>query len=50
MLVEHHVAVVPGSAFGDDRCIRLSYACSEANIRAGVKRFIAALDAIGGRD
>jgi aspartate aminotransferase len=32
------VALVPGSAFGDDGFIRLSYATSEANIRKGLQR------------
>jgi aspartate aminotransferase len=46
MLAEHHVAVVPGSAFGDARSIRLSYACSEENIREGVLRFRRALEQV----
>lgn len=32
------VAVVPGVAFGDDRCIRLSYATSLDKIKAGLER------------
>lgn len=32
------VAVIPGSAFGNDKCIRLSYACSMDNISKGVER------------
>ena len=32
------VAVVPGAAFGDDRCIRLSYAISLADIEEGLER------------
>ena len=32
------VAVVPGGAFGEDRCVRLSYACSEGEIRRGTER------------
>lgn len=48
MLSEHHVATVPGSAFGDARCIRLSYACGDENIREGVARFRRALEAIRG--
>ena len=46
MLVNYHVAVVPGDAFGDARCIRLSYACSEENIRRAVARIAAALKAM----
>jgi aspartate aminotransferase len=26
------VALVPGAAFGDDRCVRISYALDEATI------------------
>ncbi len=32
------VGLVPGSAFGDDRFVRLSYACSEETLRDGVDR------------
>jgi aspartate aminotransferase len=46
MLGEHHVATVPGSAFGEPNSIRLSYACSEENIREGVARFRRALEGI----
>jgi len=38
--------VVPGVAFGDDRCIRLSCAASPATISDGLvrlKRFLASL-------
>ncbi len=38
LLEAKHVAVVPGIAFGDDNCIRLSYACSMENIEEGVAR------------
>ena len=41
LLEEHHVAVVPGVAFGDDTCVRLSYACSMGNIEEGMRRFTA---------
>ena len=37
------VALVPGGAFGDDRCARLSYATSMDNIEAGVERIARAL-------
>lgn len=33
-----HVAVVSGSAFGEDKCIRISYAASEEELREAVKR------------
>lgn len=32
------VALVPGAAFGDDRYVRLSYACSEDTLRQAVQR------------
>jgi aspartate aminotransferase len=41
------VAVVPGSAFGDDDCIRLSYATSLDTIKEGVRRMQAAIEALG---
>jgi aspartate aminotransferase len=47
LLREHHVATVPGSAFGDDRAIRLSYACSEADIIEGTARMRRGLEEVG---
>jgi aspartate/methionine/tyrosine aminotransferase len=38
-----HIAVVPGSAFGNDRCIRLSYATSMDRLEAAVGRLGKAL-------
>ena len=38
LLDEARVAVVPGSAFGDDDCVRISYATSMDRIHEGVKR------------
>jgi aspartate aminotransferase len=38
LLAKHHVAVVPGIAFGDDRTIRLSYATSLDIIKKGLDR------------
>ncbi len=38
LLEEAHVAVVPGSAFGCPKCIRLSYAISEEEIRIAMDR------------
>ncbi len=32
------VCVVPGAGFGDDRFVRLSFACSEEDIKKGVER------------
>jgi aspartate aminotransferase len=38
-----HVAVVPGSAFGEDRCVRFSYALSMEEIEKGFNSVAAAL-------
>ncbi len=38
MLEKAHVSLVPGSAFGDPKCIRLSYAASEKDLREALKR------------
>ena len=38
LLSEARVAVVPGSVFGNDKYIRLSYATSLENISEGLKR------------
>ena len=38
MLLEKGVAVVPGVAFGDDECVRLSYAISKEDIAEGLGR------------
>lgn len=38
LLQEAHVAAVPGDAFGDDRCVRLSFATKTERIREGVRR------------
>lgn len=43
LLSEAHVACVAGSAFGEDKCIRLSYATSEDNIREALTRIQQAL-------
>lgn len=34
----HGLAVVPGTAFGDDRCIRISFAAAEADLKEGLRR------------
>jgi aspartate aminotransferase len=39
LLAKHHVAVVPGIAFGDDRTVRLSYATGLDIIKKGLDRF-----------
>lgn len=38
LLAEAHVAVVPGNAFGNKNCIRLSYSINERDIEEAVKR------------
>jgi aspartate aminotransferase len=38
LLEQAGVALVPGTAFGDDRYIRLSYATSMENIKKGLDR------------
>ena len=43
LLEEARVAVVPGIAFGDDRHIRISFACSPDMLRAGIERMARAL-------
>ncbi len=43
LLKEAKVAVVPGIAFGDDNCVRLSYATSLENIKKGLERIAQAL-------
>ncbi len=43
-LLEHHkIAIVPGSAFGTDTCLRFSYANSMDNLKTGMHRFAAGL-------
>lgn len=46
LLEAHGVTTVPGSAFGDDRCIRLSFAASERDIEAGLDRLKAGFAAL----
>lgn len=43
MLEEAHVSLVPGGAFGDENCVRLSYAASEKDLREALKRMKDAL-------
>ncbi|MFH1220829.1 MAG: pyridoxal phosphate-dependent aminotransferase [Candidatus Eisenbacteria bacterium] len=43
LMDQAHVAVVPGAAFGNDRCIRLSYATSMEKLEVAVARIIEAL-------
>tara|TARA_B100000767_G_C19778335_1_gene544227 strand:- start:4908 stop:6092 length:1185 start_codon:yes stop_codon:yes gene_type:complete len=43
LLEKAHVATVTGGAFGNENCIRISYAASEENIKEAVKRIIRVL-------
>lgn len=43
LLDDAHVATVSGSGFGDDNCIRISYAASEATINEAMDRIEASL-------
>ena len=43
LLEKAHVATVTGEAFGNDACIRISYAASEDNIKEAVARIAKAL-------
>jgi aspartate aminotransferase len=44
LLDDARVAVVPGSAFGNDDHVRISYATSMERLQEGVKRMAAALN------
>jgi aspartate aminotransferase len=44
LLNEAHVACVAGADFGEDKCIRLSYATSRENIREAMQRIKKALE------
>ena len=43
VLNEQNVGLVPGVAFGNDNCVRMSYACSQAQIEDGLGRLHKAL-------
>lgn len=43
MLEKAHVSLVPGGAFGDENCVRLSYAASEKDLVEAMKRMKEAL-------
>ena len=46
LLEHHHVATSPGSAFGDDSCLRISYACSMSDLEKGMMRLKAGVEAL----
>jgi len=43
LLDEARVAVVPGSAFGDDSCVRISFASADERLAAALERMASAL-------
>ena len=47
ILNEAHVALVPGSAFGNPNCIRISYAASEEQLKEAIARIRKALEKLG---
>lgn len=49
LLDDGGVAVVPGSAFGEDRCVRFTFCVSPDQIRAGVERLAAFAKKLNGR-
>lgn len=46
LLEKAHVSLVPGGAFGDSNCIRLSYAASENELKEALKRIKDALETL----
>ncbi|OAG27377.1 pyridoxal phosphate-dependent aminotransferase [Thermodesulfatator autotrophicus] len=47
LLEEAKVATVPGVAFGDDRCLRISFASADEDIKQGIARIAEALSKLG---
>jgi aspartate aminotransferase len=43
LLTEENVGLVPGIAFGNDKCVRMSYACSFEELTDGLERITRAL-------
>jgi aspartate aminotransferase len=43
LLEKGHIATVPGSAFGEDKCIRISFATSDENLAKAMDRLEEAL-------
>ncbi len=48
LLERHHVATVPGSAFGTPGAIRLSFAASTEELKKGLERFAGGLEELQG--
>ena len=44
ILEKAHVATVPGAAFGDDNCIRLSFAVSDESLASGLEKIGSVLE------
>jgi aspartate aminotransferase len=47
LLEEAQVAAVPGVEFGEDNCLRFSFATSRERIATGLNRIQAALEKLG---
>ena len=47
MLEEEKIAIVPGKAFGNDKCVRISYATSLDLIKKAMERFREGLEKLG---
>ena len=50
LLEKAQVALVPGAAFGDDRCLRISYALDETTLLQALDRMQTAFSALAGLD
>lgn len=48
LLEEHHVATIPGIAFGTDDCLRLSYATDLASVEKGLDRLETFVQTVSG--
>jgi aspartate aminotransferase len=46
LMYHAHVSTVPGTAFGEDKCLRISYSASEENIEKAIGRIQRALMAL----
>jgi aspartate aminotransferase len=46
LLEKHGLAIVPGSAFGADRSVRMSFAASDADIKKALHRFAQGLNSL----
>jgi aspartate aminotransferase len=47
LLEKHTVGLIPGAPFGEDRCLRMSYACSMTELEKGLERIRAGLQSLG---